>query len=210
MDRQKNDFDEKAKSWDDNPERTQRAQTIANAIMKEIPYDPSFTAMEYGCGTGLLSFPLKDRFSRITLLDNSQGMIDVLRNKIERSNTKNMDVLNIDLLKASGSLSQSFSVIYSSMVLHHIDDVNKILSVWHSLLTKPGYLCVADLDSDKGLFHGKDFKGHNGFDRDALKKAAEMEGFVQVTFRTVLEIQKIAHDGLTHSFPVFLMVCRTK
>ena len=208
MDRKINEFDEKARAWDNNPERVKRSQAIADAIMEEIPSDPSFTAMEYGCGTGLLSFPLRDRFSKITLVDNSKGMLEVLKEKIQRSSVTNMEVLNVDLLKSPDGLSASFSVIYSAMVLHHILDLDKIFSAWYSLLLHPGYLCIADLDSDNGMFHGPEFKGHNGFDRNELQKVVEKVEFTDVRFRTVCEIQKEAPHGIVRTFPLFLMVCK--
>ncbi len=203
-----NEFDEKAKAWDDNPEHAQRAQAVADAIAREIPVNPSFTAMEYGCGTGVLSFRLKDRFARITLIDNSKGMLEVLKAKIKLGGVDTMEALNIDLLESSASISKPFSVIYTSMVLHHIDDTLKILKIFNSLLDKPGYLCIADLDSDSGLFHGKEFKGHSGFDRLDLKKKAESAGFTKVSFQTVFEIKKPGNDGVERPFPVFLMTCR--
>ena len=39
-------------------------------------------ALDYGCGTGLLSFPLKDELGHITLNDNSAGMLEVVQEKI--------------------------------------------------------------------------------------------------------------------------------
>ena len=210
MNRHVNEFDEKAKAWDDNPERVKRSQAIADAIMEEIPIDPSFTAMEYGCGTGLLSFPLRDRFSKITLVDSSNGMLDVLKEKIRQSAVTNMEVLNVDLLESPKSLSKSFSVIYSAMVLHHIPDLGKIFSAWYTRLSSPGHLCIADLDSDNGLFHGPEFKGHNGFDRKELQKVVEKAGFSDVRFTTVCEIRKKARDGNVHTFPMFLMAGRKK
>ncbi|MBN2189460.1 MAG: methyltransferase domain-containing protein [Chitinispirillaceae bacterium] len=203
----KNGFDDAAKTWDDNSERVLRARIIADAIGEEIPYDPSFTAMEYGCGTGLLSFQLKDRFSNITLIDKSEGMLEVLKEKIQRDKVSTMEVLNTDLLGPGADISKSFSVIYSSMMLHHAGDVGRMLSAWHALLNRPGYLCVADLDSDRGLFHGKDFNGHNGFDREGLKKVARQAGFANIRFRTVFEIKKVSYqDKREHAFPLFLMV----
>jgi ubiquinone/menaquinone biosynthesis C-methylase UbiE len=206
MDKNHNEFDDKAKTWDTQPDRAHRSQIIAEAISGSIPHNPSFTAMEYGCGTGLLSFQIKDQFSKITLIDNSQGMLDVLREKIKTENVTNMDVLNIDLLESSAGLSNTFSVIYNSMVLHHIPDVKKIMSIWYSLLTVPGYLCIADLDSDNGLFHGKGFKGHNGFDRTNLEKIITETGFVNVKFTTVYKIKKTGNDGVERTFPLFLVV----
>ena len=208
MNQSANEFDDKAKAWDSNLDHARRAQTIADAICAEVPIASSFTAMEYGCGTGLLSFPLRHTFTKITLVDNSAGMLDVLREKIAHSGVTNMEAININMLDEPYSLSKKFSVIYSSMVLHHIADVNKAFSIWHSLLEEPGYLCIADLDSDGGLFHGPEFKGHNGFNRDELKKIVEGQGFTEVKFRNVCEITKEARDGKMHTFPLFLMVCR--
>ena len=208
MNQSANEFDEKAKAWDNNLDHARRAQIIADAICTEVPITPSFTAMEYGCGTGLLSFPLRHMFAKITLVDNSSGMIDVLREKIAHSGVTNMEFININLLDEPDSLSMKFSVIYSSMVLHHITDVKKAFSVWHSLLEEPGYLCIADLDSDGGLFHGPEFTGHNGFNRDELKEIVEGQGFTDVKFRNVCEITKESRDGKVHTFPLFLMACR--
>jgi 2-polyprenyl-3-methyl-5-hydroxy-6-metoxy-1,4-benzoquinol methylase len=206
LDKNINEFDNKAKTWDTQPDRAHRAQVIADAIGKEIPFDPAFTAMEYGCGTGLLSFPLKDRFSNITMIDSSTGMIEVLKEKIRRTGAKNMDVLNVDLMDSNVRISRTFSVIFTSMVLHHIGDIGTIFKIWHTLLDRSGYLAIADLDLENGLFHGPEFLGHNGFDREDLKKIALESGFFNVRFKTVFEIKKVARDGAEHSFPLFLMV----
>ncbi|MCU0608865.1 MAG: methyltransferase domain-containing protein [Chitinispirillaceae bacterium] len=203
-----NSFDDKAKSWDDNPERARCTREIADAIAQEMPQNPAISAMEYGCGTGYLSFLLRERFSKITLVDTSEGMLGVVREKIARSGSAMMEARNADLEKNPGALTKPFRVIYSSLALHHIGDVAEILAAWHALLTVPGLLCVADLDTESGLFHGPDFAGHRGFDRGELKKSAEAAGFATVTFKTVCEMQKACSDGATRRFPMFLMVCR--
>lgn len=205
---QKNNFDDRAKTWDSQPERVRMASTIANAISSELPEDPSLTAMEYGCGTGLISFPLKDRFSKITLIDSSEGMLNVVKEKIDRERICNMDVLKADLLESNLNPETSFSVIYCSMVLHHMSDIQRILQIWYSLLKTPGYLCIADLDSENGLFHGTDFKGHNGFDRNELNRLISAAGFVDVKFKTVYELKKIARDGVERTFPLFLAIAK--
>jgi hypothetical protein len=62
---------------------------------------------------------------------------------------------------------------------------------------------VIDLDSDNGLFHGKEFKGHNGFDRTAFEKNTIETGFINVNFKTVYEIKKEGNNGVKRSFPLF-------
>jgi 2-polyprenyl-3-methyl-5-hydroxy-6-metoxy-1,4-benzoquinol methylase len=205
---QKSDFDRHAAAWDADPERIRRTQAIAEAIGEGVPVDPSMTAMEYGCGTGLLSFPLSERFKQILLVDSSQGMLDVLSKKIGESGKTNMRALNADLLVERDVRLEAVSVIYSALVLHHVGDVEKIFTIWHSLLKSPGYLFIADLDKENGMFHGPEFTGHNGFDRESLGAIARATGFIGVRFRTVVEITKTCRDGMLRRFPVFLLTCR--
>jgi hypothetical protein len=56
------------------------------------------------------------------------------------------------------------------------------------------------------LFHGKGFKGHNGFDRTNLEKIITETGFVNVKFTTVYKIKKTGNDGVERTFPLFLVV----
>ncbi len=78
------DFDQRAKTWDDDPMKAARAQAVADAIRARVPLAPTMTGLEYGCGTGLLSFALHPNLGRIALADNSAGMLAVLQQKIRR------------------------------------------------------------------------------------------------------------------------------
>ena len=66
-----NNFDSKAREWDKDLAHMDRSIAIASELKRMIPLNPSMTALEYGAGTGILSFLLKDSFSGITLLDSS-------------------------------------------------------------------------------------------------------------------------------------------
>jgi ubiquinone/menaquinone biosynthesis C-methylase UbiE len=200
------DFDSRAREWDANPVFVERAARIANAIRARVPLNRAMHALDYGCGTGLLSFPLKDTLGRITLQDTSAGMLEVLREKIAAQGVTNMTVREGDLL--AGALpGERYRLVYTSMTLHHIPDTDAILRAFHALLERGGYLCVADLDREDGTFHGPEVPVHHGFDRDDLARRAEQAGFDDVRFETVFEIAKdIA--GETRRYPVFLMVAR--
>src|SRR5512140_801086 len=90
-------FDEKAKNWDSDPKRIERARAVADAIRKTIPLSTSLSALEYGCGTGLLSFALQSDLGCLTLADTSQGMLDVLSEKIASAGVTNMRPIRLDL-----------------------------------------------------------------------------------------------------------------
>ena len=90
-------FDERAKDWDTDPMKVNRAKTVAEAIRRAISLVKNMSALEYGCGTGLLSFALQSDLGKIALADTSQGMLDVLAGKIAASGMTNMRPLRIDL-----------------------------------------------------------------------------------------------------------------
>jgi ubiquinone/menaquinone biosynthesis C-methylase UbiE len=201
------DFDERAKDWDSDPMKVDRARWVSNAIRAAVDIRPGMTALEYGCGTGLLSFFLKDDFASIILADTSEGMLEVLSDKIQASKSANMHPVRLDL--ALDPLpAQKFQVIYSLMVLHHIPDTKVILSKFHQVLEPGGWLVVADLDREDGSFHTDGSTDvHLGFAREELQRQVEAAGFTQVRFSTAYQIKKMIGDE-RRTFPVFLMTAR--
>ncbi len=201
-------FDERAQDWDSDPDKVERARAVANAIRKAIPLSTSMNALEYGCGTGLLSFALQPDLGCITLADSSQGMLDVLGEKIAAAGVTNMHPIRLDL-SADPLPAERYDLTYSLMVLHHIRNPKEILAKFHDLLEPNGYLLVADLDKEDGSFHTDGSTDvHLGFERDALRRQVEAIGFENVVFSTAYEIKKKVNSGEEKIFPVFLMVAQ--
>src|SRR5512139_3947585 len=199
-------FDSKARQWDENPVFQERGRKIAEAIRKAVPLRRDMSALDYGCGTGLLSFPLKDELGAILAADSSSGMLDVLAGKIAAQGVTNMTPLQLDLLNGPPP-AQRFDLIVTSMTLHHVPDTDHILAVFRDLLNPGGYLCIVDLDLEDGSFHGIEVDVHHGFDRADLARRAEQAGFADVRFQTVFSIAKERESG-TRDYPVFLMTAR--
>jgi ubiquinone/menaquinone biosynthesis C-methylase UbiE len=200
-------FDERAKDWDSDPDKVERARLVAEAIRKAIPLSSEMKALEYGCGTGLLSFALQSELGQITLADTSQGMLDVLSQKIASAGVTNMHPVRLNL--ASDPMPhEQFDLTYSLMTLHHIHNVNDLLIKFCDLLAPKGYLLVADLDKEDGSFHTDGTTDvHLGFDRDGLQQLVEAAGFENVMFSTAYEIKKkIGNEEKT--FPIFLMTAQ--
>jgi ubiquinone/menaquinone biosynthesis C-methylase UbiE len=198
------DFDRRAATWDNDPVKAARAHAVAEAIRREVPFRPGMRALEYGCGTGLLGFALAPFPGELTLADASDGMLDVLRGKIAATGARNMTAVKLDLL-ADALPEARFDLVCLLMVLHHIPDTDAILRAFHAVLAPGGRLCIGDLDSEGGAFHGPGFDGHNGFDRDVLAAKARAAGFTNVRFATAYENPRKV-GGATRLFPVFLMV----
>jgi predicted TPR repeat methyltransferase len=200
------DFDARAATWDDDPAKVERAQAIADAIVRSVPLASAMRAMEYGCGTGLLSFMLRPRLGEVTLADVSDGMLAVAADKIAAANDAAMHTVKLDLL-VDPMPAERYDIIFSAMTLHHIPATDAILRRFHAALATNGLLCIADLDAEDGSFHGTGFDGHAGFDRGLLGAMAQEAGFATVEFSTAHEIEKKV-DGRPRRYPVFLMVAR--
>jgi ubiquinone/menaquinone biosynthesis C-methylase UbiE len=199
-------FDSKARQWDDNPVFVERGFAIAQAVRDAVPLNRNMRVLDYGCGTGLLSFPLKDAVGDMLLADTSSGMLAVAAEKIAAHGAAQMQTAKLDLL-TDPLPAGSFDLIVTAMTLHHIPDTDRILRVFHDLLKPGGTLCIADLDHEDGSFHGIEVDVHHGFERDALAGRAARAGFADAAFRTVFTISKTHATG-ARDYPVFLMTAR--
>jgi ubiquinone/menaquinone biosynthesis C-methylase UbiE len=139
-------FDSKARQWDDNPLFRERGLQIAEAIRKAVPLHRGMNALDYGCGTGLLSFPLKDELGAILMADTSGGMLERVNEKIAAQGVTNMTTMKLDLL-IDPPPALRFYLIVTSMTLHQVADTDSILRVFHDLLMPGGTLCIVDLDT---------------------------------------------------------------
>ena len=200
-----NRFDEAALTWDENLERLKMTKVISEAIINNIHPSKQWNALDYGCGTGSLSFFMHDLLGDITLADESEGMLNVLQTKIEKSEVNNMHPVKLNLV--ADEYTQHHDIIYTAMALHHIIDTGNIIRKFHSLINKDGYLCIADLVSEDGLFHShiKNFDGHNGFDMEELRSILVNEGFTEVKSEICFVMERKQEDGTSMKYPIFLM-----
>ena len=198
------DFDDRAKTWDSDPIKRERAFAVAAAIRQRVPLSSDWRALEYGCGTGLLSFALHAELGRITLADSSPGMLAVLEEKIAAAGFSHLHPLALDLA-TDPPPAERYDLIYTLMTLHHVADVDRLLRAFRDLLRPGGWLGIADLDQEDGSFHGPGFTGHNGFHRDALRVQLMRAGFGEVDFSTCYAMKKETDRG-TREYPLFLAV----
>ncbi len=191
-------FEHKSKSWDMNSKRVQNAKGIASLIVKNIKFDKSMELMDFGAGTGLLSYFIAPFVKKIVAVDNSPSMLMEFENKCDEFSCET-EVIEKDL--SSETLDRKFNGIISSMTIHHLEDTAALLSKLYDMLDEDGFIAIADLDSEDGSFHS-DNTGvfHYGFDRHLLAEHAQKAGFKDVTFSLASTISKPHAE-----FTVFLM-----
>jgi ubiquinone/menaquinone biosynthesis C-methylase UbiE len=205
LNNKKHNFDQEAANWDQAPGRAKVAQDIAKSIMREITLTPDMDVLDFGCGTGLLTFALRPFVRSITGVDSSRGMLDVFKTKIKEQHLSNVEADYLDLDKGD-ILEGSYHLVVSSMTLHHVKNISSLLKRFYSILLPSGQLAIADLDSDEGLFHSNnDGVFHFGFDREDLHCMLIDAGFRDVRQQTAADVEKPAGGDRVRLFTVFLM-----
>ena len=191
-------FAHKSKSWDMNSKRVKNAKGIAELIVNNIKLDKSMEIMDFGAGTGLLSYFIAPFVKKIVAVDNSPSMLVEFENKCDEFSCET-EVIEKDLSR--DTLDRKFNGIISSMTIHHLEDTPALFSKLYNMIDVDGFIAIADLDSEDGSFHS-DNNGvfHYGFDRHLLAEYAKEAGFKDVTFSLASTITKPHAD-----FTVFLM-----
>ena len=198
------EFDDKAVTWDDDPVRVERAEKIADQMKKLLDLRAYRSALEYGSGTGLLSFALKDQLDRITLMDASEGMTMVAKEKCEKGGVRNLFPIKMDLIEDEFSSEIKHDLIFTLLTLHHVDNTQELLSRFKKMMPRLGDLVIIDLETEDGSFHDDEFHGHLGFDRFELESQLREASFDPYHYEVIHEIEK--DDG--RKYPIFMMLAR--
>lgn len=201
---QQRDFNAAALKWDEEPRRVKLAGEIADAITAAIPLAATWDALDFGCGTGLVTLQLAPHLRSMTGIDSSQGMIERLEAKIPDGGFSNVRAELCDLEKGDLPTGR-YHLITSAMTLHHIPKIVPLLRSLKTLLHPGGWIALADLESDGGRFH-EDPTGvfHHGFSIEELSTMLTEAGFSSIAITTATKVVK----G-DQSFPVLLATAQS-
>lgn len=200
-------FDAKAQEWDEHPGKRKVAQVFVSELQKNVPLLPTMNLLEFGCGTGLVSMELYHQVASITLLDTSAGMIEVLQKKIAQHGVTNMHPRLGDL-SAMTSSKESFDLIYTNMVLHHVSNTEQTLTELTQLLKPCGVLCIGDLKTEDGSFHQGEVQVHHGFDGQQLAATLIHLGLDIEHCYCSHTMQKADAEGHPQDYPLFFLQAR--
>jgi len=196
-----NRFDLLSKTWDEKPRRVENAKKIGEAIVRKLNPLKDWKVLDFGAGSGLLTFFLQPYVGEIETMDNSQGMVEVLREKVQKSGVKNVkpilgDIEEIDLGK------EKYDLVVSSMTLHHIKDPLGLFKKLFASLKRGGYVAIANLQKEDGTFHEtNESVYHFGFHKEELEKYLTLAGFEVVEISAVNVIKKNGRE-----YPVLLAI----
>lgn len=174
-------------------ERIQLAKVSSNAISEYLVDAKSKTAIDFGCGTGLVGMNLLNDFNSMLFLDASQNMINQVKQKIADFNIRNVDTLCFDFEK-EGRSDLHADYIFMAQVLLHINDVELVLSKLYDVLNVGGHLLIVDFNKNESIVSDL---VHNGFDQVKLTDIMTKIGYMDIQSKTFYTGSKIfmGHDA---------------
>ncbi len=206
-------FDDMAQTWDDKPDRAERARVVSDRLRETLDFDGVQAGLEYGCGTGQLSFALADVLPHCLLVDTSLEMLKMAERGIaERKLQWDTERRNF----ATESLDHPENiadVVFSLQVLHHVDDLETTVRNMGRALKPGGQIALMDLPKgSSGFHHGT---GHDpadnphldGLDRGELEQLLEGAGFSDITWHEDIELHRDTENG-SEPYTLFLVTAR--
>ncbi|KEF59544.1 uncharacterized protein A1O9_04388 [Exophiala aquamarina CBS 119918] len=160
-------FNAEALNWDKNPLVHEASKQALKAISARFPtLKPSsgstgLDVLEIGCGTGLLSTIVAPLVKQVVAIDAAPGMIDVLKQKLNKEDAPRNIVPVAVLLEDPEDKSLppadtanpdgprlKFDLITSHLVLHHVPDLKGLLATMLGCLKDGASVALTDFEDD--------------------------------------------------------------
>lgn len=165
------------KKWEEYNNKT------TEEIIKNFKLNDNLRILEAGCGTGILIEKLLKLKPNIRILgvDISKEMLKIA--KIRLGKYKNVELLKKDIENLK--LREKFDLIISNSSIHYLDNLDKVIRNFKSLLNENGELILVDWCKNSILFKILNFYWKlmiNGFKQiytvKQVKEILDMNGFL--------------------------------
>lgn len=206
-------FAERAAQWDANPVRAAVGRAIYAEVLRECPDLAGKAVLEFGCGTGTLGLHLAlEHGARLTFVDSSPAMMDVLRGKLAEAGLKDAPAHlgELDELIGRAIPEHSMDVLVTGMALHHVADIPAALNAFRRVLKPGGLALAADLLPEDGSFHGAEPVPHNGFEPIELAGQFAAAGLIPGPHREFHTLRKPDAGGAPRDYTLFFLPARAQ
>jgi ubiquinone/menaquinone biosynthesis C-methylase UbiE len=193
-------FEGKAQGWD-NPQQIKMAAIFVNELLQNVTLNKNSKALEIGTGTGLVGLGLLSELGAIVLVDTSEAMLKVLKEKISDEN-------NIELLQGNVQAynKKDIDLVFSNMAFHHIQDIDSVIKHLFAITTDKAKIVISDLVTEDGSFHQFKEVPHKGFDMNELGLKFSKVGFRVVKSYIYNAIVREETPGKTNRYDQFIMI----
>ena len=166
--------------------------------------------MEIGCGTGKNTEWLLTKGQKITAIDLSEEMLTIAREKISNDNVQ---LLKVDINQDWTFTTEKFDLVVCSLVLEHIENINRIFKLISEKIKKNGTVYIGELHPFKQYSGSKaSFENEEGKQTVTVftHHISEFTSLAKQNGLTISEVKEYFDDGNTTSIPRILTLKFTK
>lgn len=170
----------------DTAERVGQAQIAAEAMGEALAGSCGGSAIDYGCGTGLVGLALMDLFDSMLFVDLAPQMIRQVEQKLAGAKTEKASTLCCDFCEEE-KLELKADCILTCQVLLHVKEPARLLERFYEILSPGGRLLLVDFDKNPRVSG----PAHNGFEQSELIALCHSLGFSAAEAHTFYHGEKI-------------------
>ena len=192
------------------PSTEVRMRRRADYLMSAMTDGNNKTVLEIGCGTGKNTEWLLTKGQKITAIDLSEEMLTIAREKISNDNVQ---LLKVDINQDWTFTTEKFDLVVCSLVLEHIENINRIFKLISEHLTKNGTVYIGELHPFKQYSGSKaSFENEEGKQTVTVftHHISEFTSLAKQNGLTISEVKEYFDDGNTTSIPRILTLKFTK
>lgn len=165
--------------------------------------------LDYGCGSGDITFPMLQSGHSVTGVDIAEGMIRKATERAEQFGlSAKASYHHLDDAIVSRISSEKFDVVVCSSVLEYIEDDRSVLRMFHDVLRDGGFLLVSVPDKtslycklDKWLYANKRFLPSFIPEKlgylDIQKRQYDIDSFIRELETAGFELKAKKHNTIT-------------
>lgn len=202
-----NYFDRIAPQWNTMRQRYFN-QDIRPIIFSRIDFKNTIVA-DLGTGTGYLALELAKHAKIVFAIDQSQNMLDQIKEKVRNHKIDNIYTLTSDIQSIPFQSSQ-IDIVTMNMALHHMLEPNLIIKEMYRLLNDKGIVIISDVMNHNGKWAIEEM--HDvwlGFSRNQIEYWLSENGFIDIEFIET-NFQAIAsnQNGETINPNIFIVIAK--
>lgn len=191
----------KAAQWD-SPDKINMTKKFLSEMLFYVNPQSSWKALELGAGTGLVGLNVEPLISKIVMVDTSESMLEVLKQKL--NDDSKVEILHGEVFEY---IKQDIDFVFSAMAFHHLTDIEKTLEHLATITKSGAWVVVGDLVTEDGSFHNFEPIPYCGFDTKVLSKQFVNAGFDVKLVKIYNVITRIT-DEKTINYEQFMLIAK--
>lgn len=173
----KNYFNEVAVNWDEM-RKSFFPDSLKDKIIDKATLKSNETVVDLGCGSGFLSDAMKNNNVNIIAIDQSEKMIEIVKNKFFQFNNITAKIGTSDSIPLP---DHSVNKVVANMYIHHIEEPLVAFKEIYRILKSGGKFVFGDLDEHNHQFLRTEQNDvWLGFNRTDIEKWLMQAGFKNI------------------------------